>query len=105
MIDDDTEHMVKSIASFIDEHKGSNTICIDVSEVSSWTDSFIISTVQSTGHLKGLIRELRSFLHTFGIYNQHRHKKISEHGWELLDCGDIVIHLMSEESRSFYELE
>ena len=105
MIDDETGHMVKAIADFIEDHKGADTVCIDVSEVSSWTGSFIITTVQSAGHLRGLIKELRSLLHTYGLDIQHKHKKISEQGWELLDCGEIIIHLMSQESREFYELE
>jgi ribosome-associated protein len=105
MIDDETEHMVKDLARFIDDHKGSQTVCIDVSDVSSWTGSFIITTVQSTGHLRGLLKELRTYLSSFGLEIQHKHKKISEHGWELLDCGEIVIHLFSRESREFYDLE
>ncbi|MGM0431341.1 MAG: ribosome silencing factor [Spirochaetota bacterium] len=106
MVDEETEHMVKDIAAFIDDHKGLNTVCIDVSEVSSWAGSFIITTVQSTGHLRGLVKELRSYIHSFGLDIRHgAHKKISEQGWELLDCGDIIIHLMSQEAREFYELE
>ncbi len=105
MLDTETEDQVKTIAAFIDDHKGLNTVCIDVSETSSWTSSFIITTVSSMGHLRGLVKELRSLLNQLQLDVFHKHKKISENGWELIDCGDIVIHIMSEEIRSFYELE
>ena len=93
------------IGRFIDEHKGGQTIVLDISEYSSWTKYFIISTSLSLGHLKGLVRLLKTFLSEHDIDVYHRHKNISENGWELIDCGDFVIHLMDSEVRSFYNLE
>ncbi len=94
-----------SIGEFIDEHKGEHTVVLDVSEYSSWTKYFIISTSSSLGHLKGLVRLLKTFLADREVDVYHRHKNISENGWELIDCGNFVIHLMSSEVRSFYNLE
>ncbi len=102
---DGGKYIAVSIGEFIDEHKGIETIVLDISEFSSWTRYFIISTVSSTGHLKGLVRQLRTYLSGKNIDIYHRHKNISEDGWELIDCGDFVIHLMSRDVRSFYNLE
>jgi ribosome-associated protein len=33
------------------------------------------------------------------------HKRDDDSGWLLLDCGSIIVHIMLEELRSFYELE
>ena len=103
-INDDKETALL-IGRFIDEHKGGHTIVLDISEYSSWTKYFIISTSLSLGHLKGLVRLLKTFLSEHDIDVYHRHKNISENGWELIDCGDFVIHLMDSEVRSFYNLE
>ena len=105
MGDDETGSNVKQLAAFIQDHKGEDVVCIDVSEVSSWASYFIITTVTSMGHMRGLIRELRSELQTLDMSINHKHKKIAENGWELIDCGDVVIHVMTEEMRQFYELE
>ena len=94
-----------SIGKFIDEHKGLDTMVLDISSFSSWTNFFIISTSTSLGHLKGLVRQLKIFLSDREIDVYHRHKNISENGWELIDCGNFVIHLMDKDSRAFYNLE
>ncbi|MCK5672931.1 MAG: RsfS/YbeB/iojap family protein, partial [Spirochaetales bacterium] len=31
--------------------------------------------------------------------------QISDDGWELIDCGSYVIHLMSKDMRDFYDLD
>ncbi|MDZ7793570.1 MAG: RsfS/YbeB/iojap family protein [Spirochaetia bacterium] len=49
------------VGRMIDEHKGSDTVVIDVHEQSSWTSYFVISTINSVGHLKGLTRQLKKF--------------------------------------------
>ena len=105
MLDDETEEHVKRLATCISDHKGENVLCIDVSELSSWTDCFIIATVPSLGHMRGLVRERRNLWRELDLEINHKHKKISEDGWELVDCGSVVIHLMTEQMRSFYELE
>ena len=101
----DEKSIAVSIGEFIDDHKGSGTVVLDISEYSSWTRYFIISTVSSLGHLKGIVRQLKSYLSENNIDIYHRHKNIAEDGWELVDCGDYVIHLMSSEVRQFYNLE
>lgn len=94
-----------AIAQFLTDHKGIETKIVDVSEQCSWTDCFIITTVTSLGHLRGLARELWTVIEEQGLEVNNRHKAVGDDGWELVDCTDIVIHLMSQEMRDFYSLE
>ena len=93
------------VARLIDEHKGEDTVVLDISGVSSFADYFVISTARSSAHLAGLHRELDFLLKSQGIRARNGHKSGGESGWLLLDCGDFVIHLMEKEQREFYDLE
>jgi ribosome-associated protein len=105
MIDDKTKLLVADIAKFVTDHKAIDPTVIDVSDQSGWADCFIVATVTSLGHLKGVTRELWAFLSDRGVHVINRHKSVAGDGWELIDCGNIVIHLMSAELREFYALE
>lgn len=93
------------IKEFIVDHKGIETTILDVSDQCSWTDCFIITTVSSLGHLRGLAREIWDVINSLNLEVNNRHKAVGDDGWELIDCGNIVIHLMSQEMRDFYSLE
>lgn len=99
------ELIATSIGEFISEHKGKNVIVLDVKEESSWTDYMIIATSNSIGHLKGLVRQLKKMLDGNAVDILRRHKQIDDDGWELIDCGDYVIHLFNQEMRDFYNLD
>ena len=74
--------------------------------MSSWTDYFIITTVSSSGHLKGVLKHINLFLREYNIVTYNHHKHLDPHdGWVVFDCGSIVIHLMNNDLRNFYELE
>ena len=105
MMDEESKKVVSEIAQFITENKGEDTVVIDVSEVSGFADCFIVSTVSSIGHLRGVARGLWDFLAERDISVINRHKNVAGDGWELIDCGDIVIHLMGQDLREFYNLE
>lgn len=93
------------LAQLLEDHKCADPRVIDVRGICSWADLFVIATVSSQGHLKGIIRHVRNFLDDHDLQILHNHKRIPEQGWVLLDCGTIVIHLMDQETRDFYELE
>jgi ribosome-associated protein len=65
----------------------------------------VITTARSTAHLGGLLKELSRFFAQTGIHPLNKHKRITDKGWLLVDCGDFIIHLMEKEQREFYELE
>ncbi|NCC63219.1 MAG: ribosome silencing factor [Spirochaetia bacterium] len=95
----------ESIGKFLEDHKCKDINILDVSENCSWADCFIIATVSSVGHLRGVVHELWGELNDLGLEVSNRHKKPSGDGWELVDCNNIVVHLMSAELRDFYSLE
>jgi ribosome-associated protein len=92
-------------ARLISEHKGEDTVLLDISEVSPIADFFIIATANSGTHRAGIVRALTVFFHEKGVRPLNRHKGREDKGWLLLDCGDFVIHLLEKEQRDFYDLE
>ncbi len=96
---------VLEAARLLTDHKGEDTVVLDIGDVCAFADYFVITTARSSAHLAGLLRELLPFLHERGIRPGGHHKHGPEAGWLLLDCGDFVIHLMEKEQREFYELE
>ncbi len=101
----EVEKNAKKIADFLVDHKVEDVVVVDLSEKSSFTDAFVIGTVNSVGHLRGVVHQLWGELIDLGIEVNNRHKSPSVDGWELIDGGDIIIHLMSKELRDFYDLE
>ena len=102
----DTEQAVKDLSALIADHKGIDVTAMDLRGLNSWTDFFIIATVSSSAHLKGLQKYIKDFALEHDIEILRRHRKVaSDDEWNLIDMGSIVVHLMTEKARSFYELE
>jgi ribosome-associated protein len=95
---------VREICALLEEHRGGEVSALDLRELHSWTDYFIIATVSSGAHRDGLIRRIKEFAGEKGIQILGGTGKSGD-GWSLVDLGTAVIHLMSPDFRSFYELE
>jgi ribosome-associated protein len=89
----------------IDAHKGEDTVILDVAEVSSVADYFVITTARSATHMAALARELFQLFKEQGVRPLNHHRRAAASGWLLVDCGDVVVHLMEREQREFYDLE
>lgn len=93
------------LGRLIEENLGEEVHVIDINGKNSWTDYFVIATVGSSGRLKGVVKGVKEFLKEKDIPCYHDQKKVTGNGWLLIDCGFIVIHLMTKELREFYALE
>ena len=94
------------LGKLLDDHRGIDVVVMDMRSLNFWTDFFVIATVMSNTHLSGLERHIKEFVRENGLDILRRSSK-SEKGdeWHLMDLGEIVIHLMTAATRSFFELE
>ncbi len=101
----ESKALAVEVARIIEEHKGADTVALYLGERCSFTDCFVITTVGSAGHLKGLFKNITEFLDSRGVALFHKKKGLDDEGWLLVDCGNLVIHIMTKEKRDFYDLE
>ncbi|MDU6410220.1 MAG: ribosome silencing factor [Yersiniaceae bacterium] len=88
----------------IDDLKGQDIIALDVTGKSSITDCMIICTGTSSRHVMSIaghvVEEVKAAgLHTLGV------KGVNDADWVVVDLGEVIVHIMQEESRALYELE
>jgi ribosome-associated protein len=88
---------------FIDQKKGLDPVLMDLRKVNSYLDFFIIVTGNSQIHCKSLAREAEKFLTSRGFKESGKPDYSSE--WIILDMGELIVHVFSEETRSYYNLE
>jgi ribosome-associated protein len=102
----DNKALALALGSLIRDHKGGDVVVMDLRPLNIWTDFFIIATVSSHTHLQGLRRAVKEFAGLHGIGLPGRSRKLSSGDeWNLIDLGNLVVHLMTANSRGFYELE
>ncbi len=77
---------------------------IYVSEVTTLADYFVIATGGSSTHVKALADEVEFALKSEGIVPDHVEGHRSN-SWVVIDYQTVVVHIFSEESREFYDLE
>ena len=103
--------LARDLGKLLDDHHGAEVMVMDMRSLGFWTDFFVIATVTSNTHLMGLERHVKDFVRERGLEILRRSRKPDTNGelrseeWCILDLGGIVIHLMTERTRSFFELE
>ena len=100
-----TRSEVGEIAHFLEQEGCREVVALDVRAFSSITDFHIIAEASSVTRLRGLYRQVSDLLQEKGLSVRQRPSRGDESGWILLDCEEVVVHLMLSEQRSFYELE
>ncbi|MFM9874631.1 MAG: ribosome silencing factor [Fimbriimonadaceae bacterium] len=96
----------KLVAEFADDMKALDIETLDIKAKTSIADYFIVCTGTSDVHIRAICERVAEKLREVGI-RPVRQSDRSETGggWMLFDYGDVVLHVMLEEKRQFYDLE
>ncbi|MCM1183773.1 MAG: ribosome silencing factor [Roseburia sp.] len=95
---------VRITVDALTDKKAENIQIIDISEISTIADYFIIANGANRSQIQALADNVEEKLAAAEIYPKH----IEGYGsanWILLDYRDILIHIFDKESRGFYDLE
>ena len=93
------------IAGTLDDKQGKNIIILNISNVSSLADYFVIATGDSTPHVKALTEYTKERIKTLFSRQTVRTENDSKNRWNLLDYGDVIVHILHHDERETYAIE
>jgi ribosome-associated protein len=87
------------------ENRGQDLVVLDLRELTSFFDYFVIATGASRRQLHAISEEIDRVLEKELGDRRMGVEGYQECRWILLDYGNVVIHLFDAETRAFYDLE
>lgn len=94
----------KEIIKVLDNKKAKNIQLLEISNLSSLGDYFIIASGGSNTQVKSLSEEVDEVMSKLGV-EPERMEGIQTAQWILIDYSDVMVHIFQEETRDFYSLE
>ena len=98
------KEMAKLAVTALEEKKAEDVKVIDIRDVSTIADYFIIANGSNQNQLQAMRDAEDEELYKAG-YTAKQIEGNSYSTWILMDYGDIIVHVFSKEDRLFYDLE
>ncbi len=96
--------LARKAATFLDSKKAEKLNVIEVDSISSLADYFVIATGNNNTHVRALADELDERMKAVGM-PPARMEGYRSNSWILLDWGNVVVHIFTQEGRDFYDLD
>jgi len=97
--------LARRIATIVDDKKGEEIVCLDVRELVSYTDFFVIATARNERQTKSIHDEVYTRLKRDHDLLPARVEGETESRWILMDYLDCVLHIFVPEMRDRYRLD
>ncbi len=97
-----TNALLAVVTTALDDLKAQNIVTLEVTHLTTMTDHMVIATGTSQRHVNALAQEVAEKAKASGT------RPLSIQGsnhWVIVDFGDVIAHVMTQETREFYQLE
>ena len=101
----DSKKFACIVAQFLDDKLGKDITILNISNVSSLADYFVIVTGDSTPHVKALMENVKDRVKKEFSRLPVRQENDTKNRWNLIDYGDVVVHILHKEERETYAIE
>ena len=99
-----SRELAVTIADIVAETPASNTTVIDIHDLSTIADFFVICSGENERQLRAISRLLMDGLSERNI-DPRRVEGEAVSGWILMDFEDVIVHILDADLREFYNLE
>jgi ribosome-associated protein len=101
----DSKKLAQLCRDFADNRKAENIVILDVRDLSSVTDYFVIASGTSEPHLRAIVEEITDELRAQHELRPFRRDGSTQGAWVVLDFFDVIVHVMRQDARERYDLE
>lgn len=95
----------KRIAEILDSKKAENVELLNVIELTTLAECFVIASGNSSTQVAALADEVEDQMTKLGIEPHHVEGGRGNTNWILLDYDGVIVHIFHKEAREFYNLD
>lgn len=98
--------LARKIAKFMSDKQAEDVLILDLRDLTTLADYFVIATGTVDVHLKAIVDHVERSLRSLDEAMRANHLEGYTHlRWVLLDYGDVVAHVFQPQVREYYKLE
>lgn len=86
------------------EKQASNIAMLDIKEICSFTDYFVICSGDTTRHIEAIWQAVDETLRQNNVIPYHS-EGTSDSGWVITDFGSVIVHIFAPAERDYYQLD
>src|ERR1051325_9448792 len=101
----DSKKLATLCRELADNRKAENIVILDVRDLSSVTDYFVVASGTSEPHLRAIVDEITTKLRDDHDLRPTRVDGSVQGAWVVLDFFDVIVHIMRADVRERYDLE
>ncbi len=99
-----TDQLITLVQNALEDMKARDVVVLDVNGKSSVTDYMVVASGTSKRHVISVAQEVVDKVKQAGM------RPVGVEGeavgdWILVDLGDVIVHVMMPDARSFYDIE
>ena len=87
------------------DKKGTEIVVIDVGEIISITEMFVLVSATNPRQVKTIAEEVEVALKASGSAGPRSVEGLDDATWVLMDFGDVIVHVFQAETRDYYDLD
>ncbi len=96
--------LARHIVDLLADRQAENILLLDISDVASFADYFVIATATNPRQMRALVELIDKDLRGEDVKPLHTEGDVDS-GWVLVDYGAIIVHIFSVDLRDYYALE